>query len=496
MSDIPRNAVLVIGEFEFDQQPFTNRKLNVIKGQVEDAYKWFNYIRAIVVADYPGKFALIQGACKTLFPVSENYGIARLVLSHSDSDFLQIQQIRKNSIPRGNPLDEIYDIGQMEAMAEFAARYNPGPPANDVIIEPVDILLEPEEKLILQRSFHDCERIHIEPIGGGNASMHLFKVHAWLKQSEVGPVPLPFFAKIAGHREIYKEKFNYTYYTDHYISFQYRPNLRLERCVSTLNYSSLVGNFVDDSVPLRSALGKSHHSGIIWSLFDRTLRGFRIQPIVSKKEPTVGLKHFIENTVSRERLSKRDDVIALARSYGFENDIAELTERLVTKSAAVSCLTGPMHGDLHAGNVIVRGTDAILIDFYSVKDGPLTADPINLEISLSFALGEQEKSLADFERWQAFVEEAYTPGAILRPINIPGMVPNELTWLKRSIRELRHVINGCDCCQEETKIVFACYLLRYARLLPTERYSADLEELDLRHRAYALVLADRIVSNL
>ncbi len=77
--------------------------------------------------------------------------------------------------------------------------------------------------------------------------MSVFRVHAWMKQSEVGPLPLPFFVKIATPRDVDLEKANYGMFAEMYIPFNLRPNIDYRRCVQTRAKAALVGNFVDDA---------------------------------------------------------------------------------------------------------------------------------------------------------------------------------------------------------------------------------------------------------
>ena len=55
--------------------------------------------------------------------------------------------------------------------------------------------------------------------------------------------------------------------------------------------------------------------------------------------------------------------------------------------------------------MVCRG-DSILIDFGSVADGPLTADPATLEVSLVFGT-DAEDDAKHFDEWKAFVDNAY-----------------------------------------------------------------------------------------
>ncbi|WHZ07074.1 MAG: hypothetical protein OJF59_000827 [Cytophagales bacterium] len=490
VGDFNRNGVLIIGDFPIDTTSFAQRNLSTKTVTIETAKEFFGASKVIVVVDYPGKYNLIKKCFKRLFDEADNHGIAQIVLFHNDADFYIIDQLQKKefSNPRNyssKPIKNLIDV------AEFIARYSAGPSLpEDIEIEGDVSEIDEEEKLLLCRSFYDCKKIHVEPISGGRDSRHLFKVHAWQANSEVKSSLVPFFVKIASHDKIDEELEKYKVFTDLYISFQFRPNCRIERCAQTKNYKSLVGNFVEDSISLRKALQDTHHTGVIFSLFEKSLRGFRRQPftvIGSDK-----FQAFIDARIQINKLQLNNDVLAKARELGLISDVNQMYKRLMS-NCPESYLSGIIHGDLHSGNVMVIANDAIVIDFSAVTYGPLTADPVALEISLSFNAGE--KNHPKFEKWKEFIDEVYNPKQVTRPLGFTESVPNEFFWLRRSIREIRHVLIGCDCAHDEIKVIMACYLMRIARLTPIKR-AGKKEEFEFAYHSYALVVAERIINSL
>jgi hypothetical protein len=204
--------------------------------------------------------------------------------------------------------------------------------------------------LLLRRAFYDCDRIYLETLGGGKASMSVFRVHAWMKQSEVGPLPLPFFAKIARPGEVDTEKYNYRAYAELYIPFNLRPNIDRRRCVQTRAKAALIGNFVDDAVPLRESLRSGHGIGSLFSLFETTLKGFRLQPFASGQKAALGqLEYFVNGRIKIDDLLKKTDVIARAQGLGLTVSPQELHDKICAAARLLECITGPNHGDLHTG---------------------------------------------------------------------------------------------------------------------------------------------------
>lgn len=487
VGDFNRTSILIIGDYPIDNTPFEERNLVVIKTTLENAMQHFVLCKAIVISDYPSKYSLAKKCFEQLFHNADNYGIVQKIIVHTEQDMRVL-----NTLLKDKSLKDFHYLDQIKELAENLARYSPGPPpAQDIEIEGDILALDEEAKILLRRAFYDCIKIHVEPIAGGKDAKHLLKVYAWMGNSEVRASMLPFFVKISSAEKIDKELGNYLVYTDLYISFRYRPNCRIERCVRTQKYKSLVGNFVDDSISLRKALEDTYHTGIIHSLFEKSLRGFRRQSLVSKQGPSVGaLREFIKDRIKIDTLVKRNDVISKAKELGLKSDILQLNNDLLALCKE-PCKTGPIHGDLHSGNIMVSGNDAILIDFSAIKaSGPQTADPATLEISLCFDLGE--KVPLSFERWKDFIDEAYDPSQIMRPLAFTDEIPNEFSWLRRAIREIRHILIGCDFCKSEVEIVIACYLIRVARLAPNE-IKGEKDDFEFNCRAYALVVAERII---
>jgi hypothetical protein len=291
-----RKTAIVIGDFDFDRKPFAERSLELYKVTIESASQYFNLARAVIVADFPDKFRLIKQCYAEVFPDAEDHGLAQVVIVHSIKEFTQAAAIKTEYTNSSD--SQIFEIDRLWAAAEHVARHRIGPSAGPVEIEPQTSKLDQGELLLLRRAFYDCERIYLEPIGGGKASMSVFRVHAWMKRSEVGPLPLPFFAKIAKPDEVDREKNNYRVYAESYIPFNLRPNIDRRRCVQTRSKAALIGNFVDDAVPLRESLRSGHGIGSLFALFEVTLKGFRLQPFASRQKPETGqLEGFVAERI-------------------------------------------------------------------------------------------------------------------------------------------------------------------------------------------------------
>jgi hypothetical protein len=404
---------------------------------------------------------------------------------------------------------QIYLRERITEAAEYIARTYAGPFQRNIPTIEYDALKDPEKKILLQRAFFDCKRIRLEPLPGGKASDGVFIVHAWCEgtNANAGPRPLPFFIKFGEPFWIEMERKLYQSHAELYIPFNLRPNLDRRRCVRGSKYSALVGNFVEDATPLRKALRQGVGSGVLFTLFETSLKAFRVQAFAKySSKQNKGLDDFVKGRAGGkdpkggrgptwcqaiQHAHEGNRILMLAGSYGLKNGPEALEKLLSDVATGIPHWWGPMHGDLHAGNVMVRRGDAILIDFGSVEDGPLTADPAALEVSLVFGT-DADDDAANFDDWKAFVDSIYACIPRIRPPN-PATEPTVFSWLRQAVRELRHIPFGCDCDDNESAVVLAAYLMRFARL-PIETEDPKLYNLAVSKRAYGLFVAEQLVT--
>ena len=99
-----------------------------------------------------------------------------------------------------------------------------------------------------------------------------------------------------------------------------------------------------------------------------------------------------------------------------------------------------------------------------------------------------------FPEWRVLIDEIY--GAQVTTLHPPALFetkPGRFSWLRRSLRELRHVLLACEGSGEEAEIMLATYLMRYARLDIETLKHAEAKTLAADRHCYALVVAERIV---
>src|SRR5207237_7543811 len=146
---------------------------------------------AILIAEMSGKIGFIRSCFESLNDTAEDSGLAFAVLVPTTEDLVVVERlIGELQMESRATVSLTENAGNA---AEYIARWNPGPPVGNPTILPPDLNLPPRTELLLRRSFHDCDRIYLEALGGGRDATGVFCVHAWLKKSIVGPRPLPFF---------------------------------------------------------------------------------------------------------------------------------------------------------------------------------------------------------------------------------------------------------------------------------------------------------------
>src|ERR1035437_10167548 len=502
MGPVDRTLVVVVGPEKVDTKPFDERRLALHHASPTDELaKLFQFARALVVSEREGDLAKIHASFRNSVTLAEQHGLAIIVLVQTEEESVMVDQIaaQYRNHERDDWAVKVIRRDQLADAAERAARAHVGPQQTEIpkIVAPSGCRLDEEQVILLQRAFYDCSQIRLEALAGGKASDAVFRAHAFCPSS-IGPRPLPFFVKFGKPGTIEEERQNYSLYAEPYIPFGFRPNLDRRRCVRGAKSSALVGNFVEDAVPLLEHLRTRAGDGVLFSLFATTLRGLRNQPFCadSAKKKTGHLANFITLRihVNSPPAEIEPRVFLRAKELGFKADNPAAMEAKLCKSAEnLPTWWGPIHGDLHAGNVMVRGTEAVLIDFGSVINGPLTGDLAALEVSLIFRaeLGSEWES---WEAWMKLVAGCYETLPEVKP-PVPEVDSSTFSWIRRAIRELRHIHVGCDCHKGESEAILATYLMRFARLLRGDYLKRASYVRESQH-AFALVVAEKIIDSL
>jgi hypothetical protein len=335
-------------------------------------------------------------------------------------------------------------------------------------------------RFLLSRAFGDCRSLVVQPLTGGRAA-RVYRVHASLERSVVGPLPLPFFAKAGDRRAISAERDRYGEFVAGFIPSHLHPRLDEHRCVDGASQSLLVGGFVESSEPLIDAVVRGMGEGPLQSLCAQTLRGWHTQAFAtSPREASLA------TSLNLGALELREGTVRAARVLGLLDDALGLARR-VQSLPARRHFVGPIHGDLHARNVQVRNGESMLIDFRSTRAGPIAADLASLEVSLAFdCYGPGTTQVS----WTAAIDGLYSIASIDTPPK-PLLSHTSEAWLWGAVRLIRQQASFLTTHPQEYRELLAIYLLRRGCFRVESERSGD----DHR-RAYALVVGERLLRSL
>jgi len=471
---VQRSKVLWLGRIpeKGDWGEFENRRLKVDSPEEGSIESTFKEARGIVFKYNPAKPGTFKRHLEKFVPLATDYGLMIYLIADDETcqsavnDLLIDLHIKDQiqSIPRINPPS--YEI------AETFARHNPGPaPNTELKIEGAG---DDTSQIFFRRAFSDCDSLIIRPLPGGR-SANAYCVNATFENSIAGRFPLPFFAKIDSRQKIKKELACYRDYVSHFIPFHLRPNIEDNRCVEGYDRGMIVGGFVEHPETLLDVARRGHATTAINSLFDETMRGWRIQ---AKKEAG-GLEKEIHETFDPAKIGST--IQQKAAEFGAQRSPEDLCG-ILTNLPQFDYLAAPIHGDLHVTNVLVHGTNAILIDFAMTRKGLLLSDLASLEVSLEFEISDEDGNEQD---WQKSVGDLYLNGSLDRPPN-PVEQPCPPEWLLTCIRQIRIRALAERISKSEYKIALALRLLRWSM------YEGATDR-ETSRAAYAYWLAETII---
>jgi hypothetical protein len=343
--------------------------------------------------------------------------------------------------------------------------------------------LDEASKILLQRGFQDCERVHLNPLGGGLSGAQVYVAYPTLRASyNPGRRPLPLFVKIDDRGNTVDEYKNYMERVDPHIPFHLGPHLIGDKCFLGSTKGILVGEYVEESESLLDSAKAGRASPAVACLFERTLYGWH-RDARESDGPTAYPEFPDELPVGRG---------LRANELGALTSLKEL-KALLSKAVSEPMMVGPIHGDLNVHNIRVRGTDAIVIDFLAHrKDGDIVYDAATLEASLfveGFASSKQLGTADALKDVQASLE-------CIRPIydvSFFSLMPphpapeNPSKWFFECVRQIRK-------CSYRVEIQSGQYAAALARaLLRKACKDRQFSEHEEYRRAAAFVLAESVL---
>ncbi len=327
-------------------------------------------------------------------------------------------------------------------------------PSHDLLVDGFDadnrpLALKTEEEILIRRAFWDCSEVHLRQMADGLSGVSAFRAYAVPAAGLLGPWPMIHFVKIGAREKVVKEYQNYLGNALLYVPAHLSPKLNRERCELGASNGILVGDFVEEAEPLRDCASSGRAGAAIANLFNKTLRSWHqrgeLDEIHSLGELLIERLH---QPIPEHRLKR-------IQALGATGDLDSLRDRVkAVESKPVK--VGVTHGDLHATNVLVRGTDAILIDFERLRNNaPLLCDLGSLEGGLLVEAFAADKRSP--EEWLDSVRELYEMPLLREPIKHDPRDPS--AWFYECVRQIRRHARELECNEGQYEVVLAVSLI-------------------------------------
>jgi hypothetical protein len=345
--------------------------------------------------------------------------------------------------------------------------------------------LDDEELILVRRAFSDCSDVQLTPISGGKSGAKVFVAHA---SGGRGSLP-SYFVKTGKRSVIIEEYTNYVEHVKDHVPFNLVPRLVPSRCGLGAHDGILVGDFVEESEQLLDSARDGRASAAIACLFERTLRGWHRNAVKNDYLLGRSVPQFAAGEITTARLR-------LARKL--EPTVKEPQEllRILRAVGPSQVLWGLSHGDLHASNICVRGTDAILIDFLQCGPRPVLCDPAALEASLLVgalrpltapnATAKRAAYEAQLAACRASLDVLYGRTAI-DTVPAHAHPKDEWSWFHACVRQIRMHAFHMEGAKGQYAIALAAALLFKAGKDPGEA------EPERSSRALAYVYGERLL---
>jgi hypothetical protein len=368
-------------------------------------------------------------------------------------------------------------------IAELVVKCAPSERANlslKLTGDPVD----DEHGRLIRRAFADVAYTcaHITALPSGYSGSIALKVQA----ERAAAKPMPYFVKI-GKREDTIDEYNaYLIGVEPYIPYHLAPPLLKDLCCLGASKGILVEHYVTESENLISCAEGGRAVSAIACLFSRTLNAWH-RSTCDKPLVDFVLRMIPSNVDS--------GVLARAKSVGDPLGIDVLRERLAALVKGITVSYGRIHGDLHGGNIRVRGNDAIIIDMEKHSDGPLLWDPACLEASLLIE-GFQD-DCRDAAKWYQSILSCYD--GVLYDFWSHGHLTDMSSWFHVAINQIRLYAHAMERKDGEYAATLASALLWKASKavarsdMPGGGASREREEC---RRGVAYLIAQGLISSL
>jgi hypothetical protein len=298
--------------------------------------------------------------------------------------------------------------------------------------------------------------------------------------------------KIGDRRKIESEYRRYQAHALEYIPYHLGPRLRQDRCCLAKRKGIIVGDYVSGAEQLRNCAKDGRAVPAITNLFNSTLRAWHHVATTNQRSLPDLLEPLFPTAIPPHRES-------LARALGATLSIPEIKE-LFMACRGSPVLIGPIHGDLHAKNVLVRSTDAIVIDFEKVRfDMPLVYDAAQLEggLLVDCFIGDQRLPAV----WLESISALYDGGAF--GAQVTAYHPKDgSAWYFDCVRQIRIHASQLERAPLQYAAALALALIKKACNPKDFRDHDESKSEPAKHmtsehlRAAAYVLAEQILKTI
>lgn len=418
------DADFIIEHFDADPAPFlqafVERRLSaIVRPAGATAMTELASATALVIVAGPRQLGLVRERVQAAWKEVFNFGCSSVVAVPPTELSIYGSLPQSGAMPLskvGGMTDARSDlvIADPATVANHASTLRRGrAPKETLKIDPPGVLnLVDSGEVLVKRAFNKEDRVELSVLTGGRTAT-VFRVDAF------GPGtsrPLPFVAKIAERRRIAEEFDNFCDNVSDFVPFPFRPDLVRERCILGAERGILVSHFIEHSEPLYRPILRGVSPKVLHSVFDDLLRGWwrlgAADAPTGGNSVTTGLDSWYDPPSDR-----KDRQDALSLHYGLARGRVasvwkpEVFQEKFKGLPAVPHVRGSIHGDLHSRNIHLRDDELVLIDFGTVKDGPVLADPATLEASLVLEAGMACKTPEPRRAWEEFVSKhLYAPG--------------------------------------------------------------------------------------
>jgi len=349
---------------------------------------------------------------------------------------------------------------------------------NVVSLDNQTVKLDAWERLLIQRAFSNCSTINLRQMAGGRSGCRAFRGHFKLSLPLLRRnFPLACFVKIGTRKQIEAEYLSQSGAAI-FLPFYLTPKLDLKRSGLGADHGILVADFVDEAESLSNCAREGRAISVIGNLFNKTLRAWSN---ASEVQSTFSLSQMLEDLFPQKVPEHRQEKII---EIGAQLDLVELRVLFMSlKSRTVR--VGWVHRDLHALNVLVRGSDALLIDFEKFRDRqPLVYDAATLEAGL--LVDGFERDPRSIGQVQSSIESLYNLSVIIDWI-APCPPHDESAWFFDCVKKIRMHAREMECESGQYATALALALLKKG--CNVVDYGEKQEEL----RALAYLFSERIL---